>query len=136
MINTNKLLEVKLKVDSWIIEETLSRMGIPDNKNKVLYQSCHLLKQFDTYYLAHFKQLFVLSRGKDGYHGFGNVSLEDIERRNRIAYLLAQWNMIKIVNPEEIEPHNVKVEIVKHADVDKFTKVKKFHTSNLINSFE
>jgi len=57
MKNTNKLLEVRLKVDAWIIEETLSRMGIPDNKNKVLYQSCHLLKQFGTYYLAHFKQL-------------------------------------------------------------------------------
>lgn len=64
---TNKLLEVKLLVKPNIVEETLTRMGIPDNKNKILYQSCHLLKQFDTYYLCHFKQLFVLGRGKDGF---------------------------------------------------------------------
>lgn len=133
---TNKLLEVKLLVDKWVIEETLSRIGIVDYKKKIIYQSCHLFEQFGTYYLAHFKQLFIISTDKSGYHGFGNVSLEDIERRNRIAFLLAQWNMIKIVNPEEIEPHNMKVEIVKHADADKFIKVKKFHTSNLINSFD
>ena len=133
MINTNKLLEVKLKVDSWIIEETLTRMGIPDNKNKVLYQSCHLLKQFDTYYLAHFKQLFVLSRGKDGYHGFGNVSLEDIERRNSIAYCLYKWNMIEIVNPSEIEDHNVRIFVLPHKEKHKWQLIKKFNVKNLEN---
>ena len=85
---TNKLLEVKLLVEPSIIEETLTRMGIPDNKNKILYQSCHLLKHFGTYYIGHFKQLFILGRGKDGFPGFGNVSLEDIERRNSIAFCL------------------------------------------------
>ena len=87
MINqsTNKLLEVRLKVDEWIIEETLTRMGIPDIKNKVLYQSCHLLKHFGSYYIAHFKQLFVLGRGKDGYPGFGNVSLEWMSRIKEVV---------------------------------------------------
>ena len=52
MFQTNKLLEVKLLVDPNVIKETLSRMGIVDKKNKIIYQSCHLLKQFDTYYLV------------------------------------------------------------------------------------
>ena len=60
MYQTNKLLEIKLLVDPNIIKETLSRIGIVDKKNKIIYQSCHLLKQFDTYYLVHFKQLFTL----------------------------------------------------------------------------
>ena len=96
MYQTNKLLEIKLLVDPNIVKETLSRIGIIDKKEKIIYQSCHLLKQFDTYYLVHFKQLFTMSTGKNGYHGFGNVSLEDIERRNSIAFLLIKWNMISI----------------------------------------
>lgn len=56
---TNKLLEVKLLVDKWVIEETLSRIGIVDYKKKIIYQSCHLFEQFGTYYLAHFKQLLL-----------------------------------------------------------------------------
>ena len=133
MKNTNKLLEVRLKVDAWIIEETLSRMGIPDNKNKVLYQSCHLLKQFGTYYLAHFKQLFVLSRGKDGYPGFGNVSLVDLERRNSIAYCLVKWNMIEVVEPEEIAEHQTRIFVLPHAEKHNWQLIKKFNVKNLSN---
>lgn len=132
-IQTNKLLEVKLKVDSSIIEETLTRMGIPDNKNKILYQSCHLLKQFDTYYLGHFKQLFVLGRGKDGFPGFGNVSMEDIERRNSIAFCLQKWNMIEIVEPNEIENHNVRIFVLPHSEKYNWQLVKKFNVKNLEN---
>lgn len=132
-MNTNKLLEVKLKVDPHVIEETLSRMGIPDIKNKVLYQSCHLLKMFDTYYVAHFKQLFVLSRGKDGYPGFGNVSLEDIQRRNSIAYCLAKWNMIDIAVPEEIQDHNVRIFVLPYTEKRDWQLVKKFNVKNIMN---
>ena len=128
---TNKLLEVRLKVDAWIIEETLTRMGIPDIKNKVLYQSCHLLKQFGSYYIAHFKQLFVLSRGKDVYPGFGNVSLEDIERRNSIAYCLIKWNMIEVVNPEEISEHATRIFVLPHAEKHKWQLIKKFNVKNI-----
>lgn len=130
---TNNLLEVKLKVDAWIIEETLTRMGIPDIKNKALYQSCHLLKQFGTYYIAHFKQLFVLSRGKDGYPGFGNVSLEDIERRNSIAYCLYKWNMIDIPDMKEIEEHSTRIFVLPHAEKHRWQLIKKFNVKNLEN---
>lgn len=131
----NRLLEIKIKVDPKIIEETLTRMGIPDIKNKVLYQSCHLLKQFDTYYLGHFKQLFVLSRGKDGFPGFGNVSQEDIERRNSIAFCLVKWNMIEIVNPEEIADHTTRIFVLPHKEKNGWQLVKKFNVNNLTGDF-
>lgn len=134
-VNTNKLLQIKLKVDAWIVEETLTRMGIPDNKNKVLYQSCHLLKQFGVYYIAHFKQLFVLGRGKDGYPGFGNVSLEDIERRNSIAFCLQKWNMIEIIDQDEIQSHETRIFVLPHAEKSKWQLVKKFNVKNLENDY-
>ena len=131
MYITNKLLEIRLLVDERIINETLTRIGIVDKQAKKIYQSCHLLKQFDTYYLAHFKQLFTLSTGKTGYHGFGNVSLEDIERRNSIAFLLVKWNMISIVNMDDIDPHNMKVDIVSFKDARDYLKIKKFNINNI-----
>lgn len=133
MFETNKLLEIKLLVNENMIKETLTRIGIVDKKDKKIYQSCHLLKQFDTYYLAHFKQLFTLSTSKTGYHGFGNVSLEDIERRNSIAFLLIKWNMITINNMDDIEPHTMHIDVVAHKDAYEYQKIKKFNVDNLIN---
>lgn len=131
MYPTNKLLEVKPLVDISIIRETLTRIGIVDKKQKKIYQSCHLIEQFDTFYLAHFKQLFVMSRSKNGFPGFGNVSMEDIDRRNSIAFLLAKWNMIKIIKPEEIDPHNTRVDVVSHKDASEYAKIRKFNINNL-----
>lgn len=131
MYQTNKLLEVKLLVDPNVIKETLSRMGIVDKKNKIIYQSCHLLKQFDTYYLVHFKQLFTLTPSKNGYRGFGNVSLEDIERRNSIALWLIKWHMISIDDMNEIIPHRTKFDIVSHKDAVNYKKVRKFNINNI-----
>ena len=131
MYQTNKLLEVKLLVDPNVIKETLSRMGIVDKKNKIIYQSCHLLRQFDTYYLVHFKQLFTLTPSKNGYRGFGNVSLEDIERRNSIALWLIKWHMISIDDMNEIIPHRTKFDIVSHNDAVNYKKVRKFNINNI-----
>ena len=131
MYQTNKLLEIKLLVDPNVIKETLSRMGIVDKKNKIIYQSCHLLKQFDTYYLVHFKQLFTLTPSKNGSRGFGNVSLEDIERRNSIALWLIKWHMISIDDMNEIIPHRTKFDIVSHNDAVNYKKVRKFNINNI-----
>ena len=128
---TKYLLEVKLLVKPSIIEETLTRMGIPDTKNKILYQSCHLLKHFGSYYIGHFKQLFVLGHGKDGFPGFGNVSMEDIERRNSIAFCLQKWNMVEIVDPTLIEEHNVRIFVLPHKEKINWRLVKKFNVKNL-----
>lgn len=131
MYQTNKLLEVKLLVDPNVIKETLSRMGIVDKKNKIIYQSCHLLKQFDTYYLVHFKQLFTLTTGKNGRHCFENVFLEDIERRNSIALWLIKWHMISIADMNEIIPHRTKFDIVSHNEAINYKKVRKFNINNI-----
>lgn len=135
MNDTKKLLEVRLLVDQKVIEETLTRIGIVDKKKNVIYQSCHLLKHFNTFYLAHFKQLFVLSTSKNGFPGFGNVSLEDIQRRNSIAFLLIKWGMISIQDPSEIEPHTTKIEVVPYKEKHNYRLVKKFNIENLSNDF-
>lgn len=131
MYIANTLLVVKPLVHENIIRETLTRIGIVDKKEKKIYQSCHLIEQFGTYYLAHFKQLFVMSRGKNGYPGFGNVSMEDLERRNAIAFKLIMWKMISIENMQLIEPHNTNIEIVSHKDAKEYTKIRKFNINNL-----
>lgn len=137
MNETNKLLEIRLLVDQKVIEETLTRIGIVDKKKNIIYQSCHLLKHFNSFYLAHFKQLFVLSTGKNGYPGFGNVSLEDIQRRNSIAFLLIKWGMIQLVGaPDEIEPHTTKIEVVPYKEKYNYRLVKKFNIENLSNDFK
>lgn len=136
MNDTKKLLEIRLLVDQKVIEETLTRMGIVDKKKKIIYQSCHLLKHFNSYYLAHFKQLFVLSTGKNGFPGFGNVSMEDMQRRNSIANWLIKWGMIEIIgDPNEIEPHNAKIEIIPYKEKKEYKIIKKFNVENLNNDF-
>lgn len=77
------------------IRETLTRIGISSRKEKKLYQSCHILHKKGRYSILHFKELFVLD-GK-----FNTLSQEDIARRNRIANLLEEWDLIKIINKEK-----------------------------------
>ena len=45
----------------------------------------------------HFKELFAL----DGKHA--NLTLNDVQRRNRIAQLLADWGLVEIVDVEKIQ---------------------------------
>lgn len=79
------------------VAETLTRIGIASNKNKKLYQSCHILHKRGLYYIVHFKELFMLD-GKPT-----TFTKEDKSRRNTIVNLLEQWNLVKSVNPEQIE---------------------------------
>jgi hypothetical protein len=78
------------------VRETLTRIGVASRKEKKLYQSCHILHKQGRYYLVHFKELFAL----DGKHA--NLTVNDVQRRNRIARLLADWGLITIVNEESI----------------------------------
>lgn len=97
----DKLIEVSPIVDIAVIKETLSRIGIANKKAKILYPSCYLYESFGVYYIAHFKQLFLLTR-QDGYN---NLSIEDINQRNSIIFCLKNWNLIEIENIL-IEPHD------------------------------
>ncbi len=78
------------------VRETLTRIGVASRKEKKLYQSCHILHKQGRYYLVHFKELFAL----DGKHA--NLTVNDVQRRNRITRLLVDWGLIAIVNQESI----------------------------------
>lgn len=79
------------------VRETLTRIGVASRKEKKLYQSCHILHKQGRYYIVHFKELFAL----DGKRA--NLTLNDVQRRNRITQLLVDWELITVVKPETIE---------------------------------
>ena len=90
------MLEVSLKEpdDFLKVRETLTRIVVASRKDKKLFQSCHILHKQGRYFIVHFKELFAL----DGKHS--NLSENDLQRRNTIAQLLADWGLISIVNPD------------------------------------
>ena len=96
MVDLASFIEVTLKEqdDFLKVRETLTRIGVSSRKEKMLYQSCHILHKKGQYYIVHFKELFALD-GKDS-----SITDNDIERRNAIAKLLGEWGLVKIVNPE------------------------------------
>ena len=93
------MLEVTIKQpdDFLKVRETLTRIGVASRKDKTLYQSCHILHKQGKYYITHFKELFALD-GKNS-----SLSANDIERRNTIALLLQDWNLIEVVNTSLVE---------------------------------
>ena len=94
-----QMVEVLLREpdDFLKVRETLTRIGVASRKEKKIYQSCHILHKQGRYYLVHFKELFAL----DGKHA--NLTTNDVQRRNRIAQLLADWGLIEIVDVEKIQ---------------------------------
>ena len=78
------------------VRETLTRIGVASRKEKKIYQSCHILHKQGKYYIVHFKELFALDGKKT------NLSSNDVQRRNRIIQLLADWGLITIVTPTQI----------------------------------
>ena len=117
MVDLSKFVEVSLnEQDDFLkVRETLTRIGVSSRKEKVLYQSCHILHKQGKYYIVHFKELFALD-GKPS-----NISENDIQRRNAIANLLEEWGLIKILNKEimtdNIAPlHQIKIIAFKEKD--------------------
>ena len=78
------------------VRETLTRIGVASRKEKKLYQSCHILHKKGKYYIVHFKELFALDGKK------ANLTVNDVQRRNRIVQLLSDWGLIVVTNPEII----------------------------------
>ena len=78
------------------VRETLTRIGVASRKEKKLYQSCHILHKQGRYFIVHFKELFAL----DGKRA--NLTVNDIQRRNRIVRLLADWGLISVVSPDSV----------------------------------
>lgn len=96
----NDMVEIRFKEDDDFlkIKETLTRMGVASNRDKILYQSTHILHKQGQYYIVHFKELFALD-GKPT-----NLTKVDIERRNAIINLLQEWKLLTIVKPDLLVP--------------------------------
>ena len=94
----DQMIEITLnEPDDFLkVRETLTRIGVASRKEKKLYQSCHILHKQGRYFIVHFKELFAL----DGKRA--NLTVNDVQRRNRIAQLLADWGLIKILNADQI----------------------------------
>jgi len=73
------------------VRETLTRIGVASRKERKIYQSCHILHKQGKYFIVHFKELFALD-GKNT-----NLSINDLQRRNRIVQLLLDWGLVSIV---------------------------------------
>ena len=117
MVDLNTFVEVLLnEQDDFLkVRETLTRIGVSSRKERVLYQSCHILHKQGHYYIVHFKELFALD-GKPS-----NISENDIQRRNAIANLLQEWGLVKILNPKMLENniaplHQIKIISFKEKD--------------------
>lgn len=79
------------------IRETLTRIGVASRKDRKLYQSCHILHKQGRYFIVHFKELFLLD-GKPS-----NLLENDVQRRNTISVLLADWGLVTLVEPTACE---------------------------------
>jgi hypothetical protein len=119
-------IEISLaKEDDFLkVKETLTRIGVSSRNEKVLYQSCHILHKQGRYAIVHFKELFILD-GKPS-----NISESDIERRNKIAALLEEWGLLKLVfewnEDDKFAPiHQIK--IIPFKEKDEWELVSKYN---------
>lgn len=126
MLNPDELIEVLLKEpdDFLKVRETLSRIGVASKKDKTLYQSAHILHKQGKYYIIHFKQLFILDGKKSDF------SDDDRARLNTIANLLAEWNLLKLVDPKKssdpVAPLS-QIKIISHREKDDWILVTKYN---------
>ena len=127
MISIIDLVEVTLgeKDDFLKVRETLTRIGVASKKDRILYQSCHILHKQGKYYIVHFKELFALD-GKPT-----DLSENDLSRRNAIAKLLEDWGLVKILDKSKVEnPPPIflsQIKIISHKEKDDWDLVPKYN---------
>ena len=119
------MVEVILKEpdDFLKVRETLTRIGVTSRKEKKLYQSCHILHKKGKYYIVHFKELFAL----DGKRA--NLTVNDVQRRNRIVQLMTDWGLITVVRATDIEdiaPLN-QIKVLAYKDKGEWTLESKYN---------
>ena len=121
----DKMIEVSLdEPDDFLkVRETLTRIGVASRKEKKLYQSCHILHKQGKYYIVHFKELFAL----DGKHA--NITVNDVQRRNRIIKLLQDWGLVTVLTQEnitDIAPLN-QIKVLPYKDKNEWTLEQKYN---------
>jgi|TARA_B110000438_G_C15659616_1_gene583271 hypothetical protein len=123
------MVEVTLKEpdDFLKVRETLTRIGIASRKEKTLFQSCHILHKQGKYYIVHFKELFALD-GKTT-----NFTENDTARRNSIANLLAEWELISLVESDKSAEPTVplsQLKILSFKEKDEWDLTPKYNIGN------
>ena len=123
------MVEVKLnEPDDFLkVRETLTRIGIASRKEKTLFQSCHILHKQGKYYIVHFKELFALD-GKTT-----NFTENDTARRNSIANLLSEWELISLVDPDKSAEPTVplsQLKILSFKEKDEWDLTPKYNIGN------
>jgi hypothetical protein len=134
MVDLTRFIEVTLnEQDDFLkVRETLTRIGVSSRKERVLYQSCHILHKQGRYYIVHFKELFALD-GKPS-----NLSENDIQRRNAIARLLEEWGLLKIVNQEVIGDNVAplhQIKIIAFKEKDDWELITKYNIGKKTNDY-
>jgi len=123
------MLEISFKEndDFLKIRETLTRIGVASRKEKTLYQSCHILHKRGKYYLVHFKELFALD-GKES-----SITENDLARRNSIARLLDEWDLLSILDEEQssspLAPMS-QIKVLPHREKPEWNLVAKYNIGN------
>ena len=105
------------------VRETLTRIGVASRKEKKIYQSCHILHKQGKYYIVHFKELFALD-GKNT-----NLSVNDLQRRNRIIQLLSDWGLVTLITPDaisDVAPLN-QIKVLAFKEKDQWTLESKYN---------
>ena len=120
----DKMVEILLsEPDDFLkVRETLTRIGVASRKEKKLYQSCHILHKQGKYYIVHFKELFALDGKK------ANLSINDVQRRNRIIQLLSDWGLVTTVIDEtlDIAPLN-QIKVISYKEKNNWTLETKYN---------
>ena len=122
----DKMIEVRLnEPDDFLkVRETLTRIGVASRKEKKLYQSCHILHKQGKYYIVHFKEFLFALDGK-----CLNLTVNDVQRRNRITRLLADWGLISVVSEDtilDIAPLN-QIKVLPYRDKGEWTLEQKYN---------
>jgi hypothetical protein len=126
MIKIEDMVEVTIKErdDFLKVKETLTRIGVASKKEKILYQSCHILHKQGKYYIVHFKELFSLD-GKPT-----DFSENDVARRNTVVNLLSDWDLVGIVEKEKTKEPTVslsQIKIIPHKEKSEWQLVPKYN---------
>ena len=120
-----RMVEISLgEPDDFLkVRETLTRIGVASRKEKKLYQSCHILHKQGKYFIVHFKELFALDGKK------ANLSINDVQRRNRIIQLLSDWGLVSLKDVNiisEIAPLN-QIKVISYKEKGSWTLETKYN---------
>lgn len=121
-----EMVEIILtKPDNFLIlKETLTRIGLANKERTKLYQTCHILFKRKSYFLVHFKELFMLD-GKPT-----NFTETDIARRNSIINYLLELKFFTLASGStKLEPFLPRTDdftIIPHDEKDKWERIPKY----------